>query len=55
MNSYLIFVLLLCAAFIWLYVWKTNVFDFETKKPKAKVKKRYVKKNKKVKKQEQEI
>ena len=53
--SNLIFVLLFFAALIWLYVWKTNVFDFKTKKPKAKVKKRYVKRNKKVKEQEQEI
>ena len=36
MNNLLIFLLLLCAALVWAYIWKTNVFDFETKKPKKK-------------------
>ena len=45
MNNYLVLVLLLCAASIWAYIWKTNVFDFEVKKPKKKKAKK--RKNKK--------
>tara|TARA_Y100001973_G_C5166290_1_gene316349 strand:+ start:95 stop:235 length:141 start_codon:yes stop_codon:yes gene_type:complete len=36
MNNYLIIILVICAAFVWAYIWKTNVFEFETKKPKKK-------------------
>ena len=36
MNNILVLVLLFCAALVWAYIWKSNVFDFETKKPKKK-------------------
>jgi len=49
MNNILVLVLIFCAALVWLYVWKTNVFDFETKKPEecCKKSKKKKKKNKK--------
>ncbi len=36
MNNILVLVLVSCAALVWAYIWKTNVFDFEPKKPKKK-------------------
>lgn len=46
MNNVLILVLLLVAALLWLYIWKTNVLDFGDK-PKAKKRKVRKKKAKK--------
>ena len=65
MNNILIISLLLIAALLWLYIWKTNVLDFGKKpkskpkrkpkrKPKAKVVKAEVKKKTK-KKEEKEV
>jgi len=36
MNNILALILVFCAALVWVYIWKTNVFDLDVKKPKKK-------------------